>query len=50
MDQNQKNAKEWFLMLRNNLVHGLEKIENKKFSFKPGNIKDGTKDTRSTNE
>ena len=34
MDQNQKDAKEWFLTLRNNLVDSLEKIENKKFLFK----------------
>jgi coproporphyrinogen III oxidase len=34
MDQNQKDAKEWFLTLRNNLVSSLEKIEGKCFSFK----------------
>ena len=34
MDQNQKDAKEWFLTLRNNLVDSLEKIENKEFLFK----------------
>ena len=34
MDQNQKDAKEWFLTLRDDLVDSLEKIENKEFLFK----------------
>lgn len=34
MDQNQKDAKKWFLTLRNNLVVSLEKIEGEEFSFK----------------
>ena len=34
MDNNQKEAKKWFLALRNNLVIGLEEIEGKSFTFK----------------
>ena len=34
MDNNQKEAKKWFLALRNNLVNCLEKIEGKSFTFK----------------
>ena len=35
MNQEQKNAKEWFLNLRNDLVIALETIEGKKFKFRP---------------
>ena len=34
MNEEQKNAKEWFLDLRNDLVNMLEIIEGKKFNFK----------------
>ena len=34
MNDEQKNAKEWFFNLRNDLVNALEMIEGKKFSFK----------------
>ena len=34
MDKNQKEAKKWFLTLRNNLVNCLEEIEGKSFTFK----------------
>ena len=34
MNKEQKNAKEWFLNLRNDLVNTLEIIEGKKFNFK----------------
>ena len=34
MNEEQKNAKEWFFNLRNDLVNTLEIIEGKKFNFK----------------
>ena len=34
MTNNQKEAKKWFLALRNNLVNSLEKIEGKSLTFK----------------
>ena len=34
MNDEQKNAKEWFLNLRNDLINELEIIEGKKFKFK----------------
>ena len=37
MNEEQKNAKEWFLKLRDDLVNTLEIIDGKKFRFKDWN-------------
>ena len=37
MNQEQENAKKWFLKLRNDLVNALEIIEDKKFKYKDWN-------------
>ena len=37
LDQNQKKVKDWFLLLRNNLITTLEKIDGGTFSYKDWN-------------